>query len=110
MLSTLRRGLQSPIRLTIPPGTRPEIVARLAGRVMYFDEEDMLAALRNAELAPNSGRLDLTVRIHASGVIRLLLAHPRETVVRRVKQHFRPVLRAGDHGGAAERNLTRKTS
>ena len=46
LLSKLRRGLQSPIRITIPPGTRPEVMAALAGSVMYFDKEENLYKLR----------------------------------------------------------------
>lgn len=51
LLNTLRKGLQTPIRLTIPPGTRPEVMATVAGRDMAFEAEDFLNALRDPELA-----------------------------------------------------------
>jgi UPF0755 protein len=109
MLNTLRRGLQSPIRLTIPPGTRPEIVARIAGRVMYFDEEDMLLALRNASLASDLG-------VDSTALFGFMLPEsydfywltPAETVVRRVKQHFDRFYEREIAAGAAERNLSPK--
>ncbi len=51
MLSKLRRGLQEPIRLTIPPGTRPEVVSAVTGRQMYFDPAEFDSALSDPELA-----------------------------------------------------------
>ncbi len=51
MLQKLRRGLQEPVRLTIPPGTRPEVIAAVAGRDMFFDPAEFLDALRDVELA-----------------------------------------------------------
>ncbi|MEX1055817.1 MAG: endolytic transglycosylase MltG, partial [Rhodothermales bacterium] len=45
ILNKLRKGLQEPIHLTIPPGTRPEVVAAVAGREMYFSSEDFLSGL-----------------------------------------------------------------
>ncbi len=55
LLNTLRKGLQTPIRLTIPPGTRAEVVAAVAGRDMAFDAEAFLAALRDPVLAEELG-------------------------------------------------------
>ena len=55
MMDVLRRGLQSPIRLTLPPGTRPEVMAAVAGSVMAFDAADFFAALKDTALA---ARLD----------------------------------------------------
>lgn len=107
MLSTLRRGLQSPIRLTIPPGTRPEIVARLAGRVMYFEEEEMLAALRDPVLASELGT-------DSTSLFGYMLPEsydfywltPAPTIVRRVKQYFDRFFEREIAAGAGERNLT----
>ena len=53
MLNKLRKGLQEPIHLTIPPGTRPEVVAAVAGKEMYFTREDFMSSL--AELADEMG-------------------------------------------------------
>lgn len=51
ILQKLRRGLQEPVRLTVPPGTRPEIIAAVAGRDMYFDPADFDSALADPALA-----------------------------------------------------------
>ena len=51
LLNDIRKGLQSPVRLTIPPGTRPEVVAAVAAREMAFTKEDFLAALSDPALA-----------------------------------------------------------
>lgn len=51
LLSTIRRGLQSPVHLTIPPGSRPEVVAAVAGSVMEFEADAFLTALRDTSLA-----------------------------------------------------------
>ena len=55
LLNTLRKGLQTPIRLTIPPGTRPEVAAAVAGRDMAFDADKFLAALHDPEVASAAG-------------------------------------------------------
>ncbi len=51
LLDTIRKGLQKPVRLTIPPGSRPEVVAAAVSQQMYFSEEAFLAALRDSALA-----------------------------------------------------------
>ena len=51
MLSVLRRGLQEPVRLTIPPGVRPDVAAEVAARNMFFSPEDFVAALADTQLA-----------------------------------------------------------
>lgn len=51
ILQKLRRGLQEPVRLTIPPGTRPEIIAAVAGRDMFFEPGDFRDALSDPVLA-----------------------------------------------------------
>jgi UPF0755 protein len=107
MLSTLRRGLQSPIRLTIPPGTRPEIVARLAGRVLYLDAEEMAQALRDPELAAELGTdsTSLFGFMYPESYDFYWLT-PASTVVRRVKQYFDRFYENEIAAAASERNLT----
>ena len=51
ILSALRRGLQEPVRLTIPPGVRPEVASAVAARNMFFTPEDFAAALADTQLA-----------------------------------------------------------
>ncbi len=55
ILQKLRRGLQEPVRLTIPPGTRPEVIAAVAGRDMFFDPADFRNALSDPALAESLG-------------------------------------------------------
>ncbi|MEX0822705.1 MAG: endolytic transglycosylase MltG [Rhodothermales bacterium] len=55
ILSILRRGLQEPVRLTVPPGSRPRVVAAVAGRDMHFQSTAFEEALSNPELAASLG-------------------------------------------------------
>lgn len=61
LLDVLRRGLQAPVRITIPPGSRPQTVAEAVASRLYFPPEDFLQALRDpalaAELETNTTRL-----------------------------------------------------
>ncbi|GAB5521148.1 MAG: endolytic transglycosylase MltG [Rhodothermales bacterium] len=50
-LDRLRKGLQDPIRLTVPPGTRPEVVARVLAKQMTFTPEAFMAALNDPTFA-----------------------------------------------------------
>ena len=89
LLNTLRKGLQTPIRLTIPPGTRPEVIARVAGRNMAFDADDFLAALRDPVLAQELG----TDTLHLFSYMRpetyfIYWQTDAASVVRRIKEQF----------------------
>ncbi len=89
LLNTLRKGLQTPIRLTIPPGSRPEVVAAVAGRDMYFDADDFLAALRDPTLAGKLGTD--TTRLFSyllPETYHFYWLNDAPTVVRRIKQQF----------------------
>jgi len=55
MLNMLRRGLQTPVRLTIPPGSRPVVVAQVVAREMAFTPDDFLSALRDTALVHELG-------------------------------------------------------
>ena len=55
LLDTIRKGLQTPVKLTIPPGSRPQRVAQAVARQMYFSEDDFLVALRDTSLAAELG-------------------------------------------------------
>jgi excinuclease ABC subunit C len=48
-------GIRSWVRLTIPPGSRPEVVAEAVSRQMYFSKEDFLAVLKDSVLAAEVG-------------------------------------------------------
>jgi len=51
LLDRLRRGLQDPVRVTIPPGTRPETVAQVVGRKLELRADSLRAAFRDTSLA-----------------------------------------------------------
>ena len=89
MLDVLRRGLQTPIRITIPPGSRSEVVAKVAARDMAFDASDFRAALRDTALA---AALD-TDTTHLFGYMMpetyfFYWQTSAEDVVQRIKEHF----------------------
>lgn len=89
LLDVLRRGLQTPIRVTIPPGTRPEVVAAVAARDMAFTADSFRAALRDTALA---AALD-TDTTHLFGYMMpetyfFYWQTPAHDVVRRIKEHF----------------------
>ncbi|MFW5955300.1 MAG: endolytic transglycosylase MltG, partial [Rhodothermales bacterium] len=109
LLSTLRRGLQSPIRVTIPPGTRPAVVAAVSGAVMAFDRDDMEAALRDSSLANELGT-DTTFLFSfmlPESYDFYWLSEP-ETVVRRVKEYFDRFYERELEEAARRRNVTRE--
>ncbi|MFQ5571326.1 MAG: endolytic transglycosylase MltG [Rhodothermales bacterium] len=107
LLNTLRKGLQTPIRLTIPPGSRPEVVAAVAGREMAFEASDFLAALRDPTLAESAG----TDTLHLFGYMLpetyfFYWLTDASTVVRRIKEQF-GTFYTGETRARAERlNLT----
>ncbi len=89
LLNSLRKGLQTPIRLTIPPGSRPEVVAAVAGRDMYFDAEAFLAALRDPKLAADLGTD--TTRLFSyllPETYHVYWLTDAPTVIRRIKEQF----------------------
>lgn len=50
LLDRLRRGLQTPVRVTIPPGSRPPVVAAVLQRDLEVDSAAFIEALRDEEL------------------------------------------------------------
>ncbi len=51
LLNAIREGREAPVRVTIPPGTRPAVAAAVAAREMRFDRTDVLTALEDTTLA-----------------------------------------------------------
>ncbi|MFB6098093.1 MAG: endolytic transglycosylase MltG, partial [Salinibacter sp.] len=89
MLDELRRGLQDPVRLRIPPGRRREGIARVMGRTLEPDAAAFRAALRDTSLARGLG----TVPSRLFGYMlpetyEFYWQTSPETVVRRVKNAF----------------------
>lgn len=89
LLDGLRRGLQAPVRLTIPPGSRPEVVAAVMAREVGWPKEDFLAVLSDSALAADLG----TDRRHLFGYMLpetyfLYWRTRPENVVRKIKDEF----------------------
>lgn len=89
MLNVLRRGLQTPIQVVVPPGSQPGVVARTAARDMAFDSTAFRSALRDTALA---AALD-TDTTHLFGYMmpetyNFYWQTPAEEVVRRIKTQF----------------------
>lgn len=55
LLQTLRKGLQTPVSLRIPAGSRRDRIARAAAANMAFDAEDFMVALGDTALATSLG-------------------------------------------------------
>lgn len=89
LLDDLRRGLQSEVRVTIPPGSRPEVVAAVAARRLRFNKKDFLAALRDTSLAQS---LDVAPQDLFGYMLPetyfFYWQTPPEAVIRRVKEGF----------------------
>ena len=89
ILDTIRRGLQAPVRVTIPPGRQAEGVAAVMGRELKFSKADFLFAVRDTALAEELGT-------DARSLFGYMLPEtyefywqtPAPEVVRRVKQQF----------------------
>ena len=89
LLEKLRAGLQTPVAVMIPPGSRPHRVARSAARNMAFGPDDFLRALRSVELAAELQ----TDTVHLFSYMLPETYHffwltEAEDVVRRIKREF----------------------
>lgn len=89
LLDTLRRGLQTPVRIVVPPGSRPGTVSAVMGRRLETDSSTVHATLQDTSLAQS---LDTTPS-HLFGYMLPDTYHfywnlPPEKVVRRIKQSF----------------------
>lgn len=89
LLDVLRRGLQTPVRLTIPPGSRPDVVAAVAARHLKLTKASFLHALRDTALAKS---LDVApgqlFGYMMPETYEFYWQAPPERVVRRVKMAF----------------------
>ena len=89
ILDQLRFGLQTPVRVMIPAGSRPDRIARIAARDMAFTPEDFLAALKDPGLAESLG----TDTLHLFTFMLPDTYHEywltnAESVIRRIKGEF----------------------
>lgn len=55
MLDKIRKGRQDPIRVTVPPGVRPHVLAAVLQRDLDLDAERFVEALQDEELAAELG-------------------------------------------------------
>jgi UPF0755 protein len=89
MLDVLRRGLQSPVRITLRSGTRADFMARAVAREMAFPADSFLAALRDPAFAAALGTD--TTSLFAFMLPDTYFAYweaPARTLIRKVKQSF----------------------
>jgi len=109
LLDTLRRGLQDPVRVTIPPGSRPEVVATVVGKRLKMDGDSFRAALRDTGLARTLGTTpDRLFGYMLPETYEFYWQAPPEKVVRRIKASFDRFYERELAAGARERNLTKR--
>lgn len=89
ILDKLRRGLQTPLRVTVPPGVRPDVFAAVMSRRLELDANSLRRALRDTTLARSLG----TTPTQLFGYMlpetyEFYWQAAAETVVRRVKEGF----------------------
>ena len=104
MLDKIRKGLQSSVQVTVPPGTRPDVLAAVAAREMEFSADSFRAALRDTALAAELG----TDTTHLFGYMlpetyQFYWLTDARTVVRRIKEQFDNFF--AEHGGARADSL-----
>lgn len=107
MLDKIRKGFQTPVRLTIPPGSRPEVVAEVVGKQMHFDKDDFLAAINDADLAVRLG----TDTLHLFSYMLpetyfVYWLSDAESVVSKIKKEFDDNFTAAMKAGADSLDLT----
>lgn len=89
MLDRIRKGRQDPIRVMIPPGVRPHVLAAVLQRDLDLDAREFLDALRDPELAADLG----TDTLHLFGFMRpnsfdIYWTSTPRAVVRRLKTEW----------------------
>lgn len=109
LLDDIRKGLQDPVRLTIPPGATPERMAEVAAREMAFSQADFLAALRDTAVAAAAG----TDTTHLAAYMLpetyfFYWLSDAGTVVRRIKEQFDDFYDRELAAGAERQGLSRE--
>ncbi len=89
LLDKLRRGLQDPVRITIPPGVQPEQLTSVLGRRLEHPPDAFRAALQDTSLAEGLGSTPARLFGYMlPETYEFYWQTPPETVVRRVKKGF----------------------
>ena len=106
ILGKLRAGLQTPVKVRIPAGSRPDRIARIAARNMVFTPDDFLTALKDPELAKelNTDTLHLFSYMLPDTYHEYWLTDAR-TVVKRIKREFDIFYKRNLAEYAARKNL-----
>lgn len=107
LLDTIRKGLQTPVRLTIPPGSRPDVVAEVVAKQMNFSKDDFLMALNDSTLAAEAGTDTLhlfSYMLPETYFIYWLSDAP--TVVKKIKSEFDSFFTDEMKTGAEAQGLT----
>ncbi|MCY4204230.1 MAG: endolytic transglycosylase MltG [Bacteroidetes bacterium] len=107
LLQTLRKGLQTPVSVRIPSGSRRHRMARIAASNMAFEPEDFLAALGDTALASslNTDTLRLFSYMLPETYQFYWLTEAKD-VVRRIKNEFDAFYEHELASEAAKRGLT----
>jgi UPF0755 protein len=109
LLDMLRRGLQAPVRVTIPPGSRPSPVAKVVGARLKTDSSSIHAALRDTSLARELGTTpERLFGYMLPETYEFYWQASPETVVRRIKQSFDRFYERNLAAGADNLGLTKR--
>lgn len=107
LLQTLRKGLQSPVAVRIPAGSRQDRMAHIAAANMAFEPEDFIESLQDSSLAASLG----TDILHLFSYMLPETYHfywltEADEVVRRIKREFDTFYARELATGSKERDLT----
>lgn len=111
MLDQLRRGLQTPVQITIPPGIRPDVFASVVSRRLKLDGDTLRATLRDTSLARSLGTTPRALFGYMlPETYEFYWQTSAETVIRRVKKAFdrfyeRKLARPADSVGLGKQEL-----
>ena len=109
LLDILRKGLQTPLRITVPPGTRVGVLAAVVEKNLGVDSAAVKAAFADPDLAEELG----TDTLHLFGymlpeTIEFFWGTRADQVVRRLKQAFDEFFTDEMRARAAELGLSEK--
>jgi UPF0755 protein len=108
LLDTIRKGLQAPVRVTIPPGRQPDVVAAVMGRELKLTKKDFLDALQDTTLAESLGvDVDHFFGYMLPNTYEFYWQTPARDVAERVKLEFDRYFERELANAAADAGLTK---